>query len=310
MSGGKGGSQSSSVEVPEYIESAAKRNLAMADRIGQTGHVQYRGPDVAAFTPMQQSAFQNTNNAANAFGMSAPTGDMTGGLGEPTDFGGGVLGYSAAPVYDQAMAAFEENSPGQKNYIDSFFIDPVTGKPAISNEQQAVVTSRPTDFRGGGGDNEGNPGISGGGGYNGFGDMIDGGGAGARGDTFQGGGRISEIGNAVTSPRGSGGGGGGGGCVIATHAVASGAFTANMKREAVSWCMATLHGKWWGEAIRRGYRHTGNKKIAQGVAKNHYGEFRRYVDFASGKNRTIRGAVTFALRSIQFLILGLFKRGA
>ena len=45
-----------------------------------------------------------------------------------------------------------------------------------------------------------------------------------------------------------------GGCVVATHAVNSGAFTPAMKREAVVWCMKALHGKWWGEAVRRGYR--------------------------------------------------------
>ena len=100
------------------------------------------------------------------------------------------------------------------------------------------------------------------------------------------------------------------GCVVATHAVNSGAFTPAMKREAVVWCMKALHGKWWGEAVRRGYRHCGNKKIEQGKAREHYGEFRRYVDFASGKKRTLRGAFTFTFRTAQFFAIGLVKRGA
>ena len=73
---------------------------------------------------------------------------------------------------------------------------------------------------------------------------------------------------------GNGGNGGGGGCVIATHAVNSGAFTKDTKREAVRWCVKNLHRTWWGEAIRRGYRYYGQKDIDDGKAKNHYQEFK------------------------------------
>lgn len=108
----------------------------------------------------------------------------------------------------------------------------------------------------------------------------------------------------------NGGGNGGGGCVIATHAVESGAFTPSMKREAVVWCMHALHGKWWGEAVRRGYRHLGRQKIEQGKAREHYDEFRRYIDFASGKKRNIKGAITFAARTVQFFVVGLVHKEA
>ena len=108
--------------------------------------------------------------------------------------------------------------------------------------------------------------------------------------------------------------GGGGGddddCVIATHAVASGVFNYQSKRQAVVWCMHNLHDKWWGEAIRRGYRTLGRKKIEQGKAAEHYEEFRRYIDFASGKKRTLRGAVTFTLRSAQFFVVGILNKEA
>jgi len=99
-------------------------------------------------------------------------------------------------------------------------------------------------------------------------------------------------------------------CVIATHAVASGGFTPNMKREAVVWCMHKLHDRWWGEAVRRGYRYLGRKKIEQGKAREHYAEFRRYIDFASGKRRTLRGALTFTLRTAQFFAVGLIRKDA
>jgi len=100
---------------------------------------------------------------------------------------------------------------------------------------------------------------------------------------------------------------GGGPCVIATHAVNSGAFTKDTKREAVRWCVKNLHRTWWGEAIRRGYRYYGQKAIDEGNAKNHYQEFKDYVAFGTGKRRTLKTAWTFIYRTVQFFIKGLFN---
>ena len=129
MSGGKGGSTSSSVEIPEYIEKAAQRNLNKAERISQLGYVPYYGPDVAAFTPMQQASFQNTANVANAFGMGTPTSqsDIMGGMPTPTQYAGGVSGYSSAPIYEQSLNQLAMQRPAQKSYMDSFFINPYSG---------------------------------------------------------------------------------------------------------------------------------------------------------------------------------------
>ena len=135
MSGGKGSSQTTSVAIPEYIEASAQRNLNKAEAISQLGYVPYYGPDVAAFSPAQQAAFQNTAGAAGAFGLASPT-DPYGGMGAPTDFGG-VQGYSSAPLYQQSVDALAANRPGQKQYIDSFFIDPTTGA-AGANVQPAI----------------------------------------------------------------------------------------------------------------------------------------------------------------------------
>ena len=98
-----------------------------------------------------------------------------------------------------------------------------------------------------------------------------------------------------------------GGCVIATHAVNSGAFTKDTKREAVRWCGKNLHRTWWGEAVRRGYRYYGQKAIDEGNAKNHYQEFKDYVAFGTGKRRTLKTAWTFVYRTVQFFIKGLFN---
>ena len=132
MSGGKGGSSTSEVKIPEYIEAAAQRNLNKAERISQLGYVPQYGPDVAAFTPMQQAGFQNTANMAGAFGMAAPTSqqDIMGGMDAPTQYAGGVSGYSSAPIFQQSVDALAAARPAQKSYIDSFFIDPTSGQYA------------------------------------------------------------------------------------------------------------------------------------------------------------------------------------
>lgn len=95
------------------------------------------------------------------------------------------------------------------------------------------------------------------------------------------------------------------GCVIATHAVNSGAFTKKDKRTAVKWCVKHLHGTWWGEAFRRGYKDEGQRRISEGVAENYYQEFQDYVDFATGKKRTFKTFIVFTYRSIQLFLRGL-----
>jgi len=127
MSGGKGGTKTSSVEIPEYIERAAQRNLNRAEQIAQMGYVPYYGPDVAAFTPMQEAAMRNVSSAAGAFGLDTTAGQDTYGMPAATEYAGGIRGYSSAPMFEQAQAELARRRPAQKSYLDSFFIDPVTG---------------------------------------------------------------------------------------------------------------------------------------------------------------------------------------
>jgi hypothetical protein len=122
--GGKGGSQSTSVSIPAWLEEAAQRNLARADQLAQIGYTPYYGPDVAALTPMQVQAMQGTNQAAGAFGMGQV--DPMAGMPQAQDFGG-VMGYSSAPIYQGAIDALRTNAPGQFAALHAPFIDPVTG---------------------------------------------------------------------------------------------------------------------------------------------------------------------------------------
>lgn len=125
---------------------------------------------------------------------------------------------------------------------------------------------------------------------------------GITGDTFGGEGDSADS-------AGGGGGAGGGGCVIATHAVAHGSFTPREKRKAVLWCTKTLHNRWWGETIRKGYRWHGNRAIAAGRAHEYYEEFRDFIRFATGAKRNTHTAKVFAWRSLQFFVTGLFLKG-
>ena len=121
-----GGSETTSVEIPAFLQEAAQRNLARADQVSQIGYTPYYGPDVAAMTPMQIAAMQNTSAAASAFGLPTVANPMA-GMPTPQTFAGGVQGYSSAPLYQQSLEALRVNNPGQYAAIQSLFVDPRTG---------------------------------------------------------------------------------------------------------------------------------------------------------------------------------------
>jgi hypothetical protein len=123
--GGKGGSQTTSVTIPAWLEQAAQRNIAKAEDISQTGFVPYMGPDVAALSPMQVAAMQGTGQAAAAFGLGG--GDVMAGMPQAQQFAGGVQGYSAYPLYSQSLANLQATAPGQFAALQAPFINPVTG---------------------------------------------------------------------------------------------------------------------------------------------------------------------------------------
>ena len=159
MSGGKGGSTTSTVEVPQYIEDAARRNLERADLISKIGYVPYFGPDVAAFTPQQEAAFAGTQQLAGAFGTPT-TMDM--GVPAPQTFAGGVRGYSSAPMFEQAQFELGRRRPAQKSYIDSLFINPFSGQ--YSPIDMGTPAPAPAPETGPGGPGGSGPGGSGPGG--------------------------------------------------------------------------------------------------------------------------------------------------
>jgi len=125
--GGKGGSttQTSKVEIPDYLEEPLKRNIAKAEELATIGHTPHMGPTVAAPTDMQQAAMRNTSNAAQAYGMGGA--DPMSNMPQQQTFAGGVQGYSAFPLYEQALAELQSRMPGQYQALRAPFRDPVTG---------------------------------------------------------------------------------------------------------------------------------------------------------------------------------------
>jgi hypothetical protein len=117
--------------VPGYAEAIGINNIEKADAIAGMGPIRNYGPQVAAFNPTQIASFQNTADTANAFGMGAPT-DIMAGMPEATDFGGGMMGYSAAPIVDNMLADLKENAPGQYDAMTGMYMDPVTGERPTS----------------------------------------------------------------------------------------------------------------------------------------------------------------------------------
>ncbi len=128
-----GGSKTTSVAMPAWLEDAAKYSLGRAEQASKIGYTPYYGPDVAAMTPMQVAAMQGTNTAAGAFGLG--TADPMAGMPQAQNFNG-MAAYSSGPMYDQALAELQRRQPGQYNALRAPFIDPVTGaQPGASSMQ-------------------------------------------------------------------------------------------------------------------------------------------------------------------------------
>jgi hypothetical protein len=142
-----GGTQVVKNELPEWLRPHVEGNIDRAQQISNIGYTAYDGPDVAAFSPMQTAAMQNTNQMAQAFGMQAAPMSMP----EPQTFGGGIQGYSSKPLMDHAINQLKENAPGQYAAIAGQFINPKTGAAP------AAGPWGPQPEAGAGGGQKGNP---------------------------------------------------------------------------------------------------------------------------------------------------------
>ena len=119
--GGKGGKKTEETTIPTWIRDPAARNLQRAEAVQQIPYMPYYGPDVAAFTPTQNAAFEQNIGAAEAFGLLAPnTLTATSGMPTPTDWDG-FTGYSSQPIYESALAELKANQPGAVAQYNALF---------------------------------------------------------------------------------------------------------------------------------------------------------------------------------------------
>jgi len=130
----KGGRESKDTTMPTFMETAIQQGIGMGTDLAGSPYAAYRGPDVAAFSPLQNAAFQGTDQMSSAFGM--PTTGGANYLPDPVQ-AGGAMGYSAAPIYDQAVA----NLPAPvSEFYSSFGIDPNTGEVGSRQPSQQPVS--------------------------------------------------------------------------------------------------------------------------------------------------------------------------
>ena len=202
------GKSESKVKLPPYIEEASKGALNTAQALAALGYVPNFGPEIAAFTPMQQAAMGNTNQMAQAFGMQAQANPMAGMPQARTT--NGIAAYSSAPIMNEAIKRLKQRRPGQYDQIRSIFANLQQQAPQAGQAPGAVQQSPAAMWNGGSDGGSTGPAPTGGnlgfpgaiqsltGGYTSLRDMIDGGGPGVSGGAFQGGGIYSRVGNLVT----------------------------------------------------------------------------------------------------------------
>ena len=118
----KGGTTSGSTQIPAWLENAAIENINKARDVSQIGYTPYYGPDVAAFSPMQQQSMQSTGDAASAFGLAPQGFDAMAGMPQAQTFAGGVQGYSSMPLYEQALAETKAKQGADVNQYNKLFV--------------------------------------------------------------------------------------------------------------------------------------------------------------------------------------------
>jgi len=150
----KGGTTSGSTEIPAWLENAAIENINKARDVSQIGYVPYYGPDVAAFSPMQQQSMQSTGNAASAFGLAPQGFNAMAGMPQAETFAGGLQGYSSAPLYEQSLDNLFANAPAQYRAMSDMFIDPFTGSAPRSGYGATPMQTGQMISGGGGGGGE------------------------------------------------------------------------------------------------------------------------------------------------------------
>jgi hypothetical protein len=123
-----GGKTTETSTIDPDLKKAALDQLAMARNVGQLGFVPYQGATVAGLQPGQIAAMQNTNTGLEAFGLAPSAAPVAGDL-------------SPYAMYQEQLAKM---APGQRAFIDSMFINPMTGAAPTRQFGMQPVAPVPT----------------------------------------------------------------------------------------------------------------------------------------------------------------------
>lgn len=134
-----GGTTTTKPYVPKFAETAMQQGVGMATDLAplQDTYTPLYGPQVAAYTPLEQASARGTDMMASAFGM--PTSGGQSYLPQAQTYEGGIQGYSARPMVEGMIDQFKTERPGQAAYRESFGLDPVTGEVGSRAPQNQPV---------------------------------------------------------------------------------------------------------------------------------------------------------------------------
>jgi|DEB0MinimDraft_6_1074348.scaffolds.fasta_scaffold00653_5 hypothetical protein len=158
MSGGKGGSQSAQVQIPQWAEDAARQNIARAQAVQNMPYAPIMGPTMAGFTSGQKAGMESQAALAQRMGIIPQSYDVASGYmpGE-IDVGNGLTAYASYPgAKERVLAAFEENPALQRSY-ESLYANAPTYQEIRTADLMSQLPSNTLDAlmasQGGDGDN-------------------------------------------------------------------------------------------------------------------------------------------------------------
>jgi hypothetical protein len=110
----------------------------VAQFLASLGFQPNRAVTVAGMTPAQEASFASTQNAAAAFGMPVATST---GAPAPTMSAGGIMGYSTAPGYDEAVSKLPAGYADAIANIFKMLQNAAGSSSAAGGERQTDVPS-------------------------------------------------------------------------------------------------------------------------------------------------------------------------
>jgi hypothetical protein len=154
MSGGKGGSTSASVEVPEFIRAPAERNIQRAEQVQQLGYMPYMGVDVAAPTPGMQNLMQQRGRTAESLGIVGPSYDPLAGLPEAQTMGG-ITGYRSYDPGYEAVQQLAQTFPDQMSRYNALYEGTPTQQVNAMTPEEAATLLGQISMQAQGGNSDG-----------------------------------------------------------------------------------------------------------------------------------------------------------